>query len=84
MYHYLSKLVYGYGFGVTYGLSIYTLLIYNNYNNKSYIGYLERFSDKRIVGISLSTFLFGCYIGYKSEPSLVCLIPYKLLKHKIS
>jgi len=74
MYHYLSKIAYGYGCGLTSGFSLFTLLIYSDLENQLY---WNRIFNRKILSASITAFSIGCYMGFNSNPHVNCLIPYK-------
>jgi len=78
MYHYLSKIVYSYGYGLTSGFSTYSLLCYCNIGNEPY---WERIFNGKIISTSVAAFTLGCYLGFRSNPKLKCLIPYQYVIH---
>lgn len=77
MYHYLSKIFYSYGFGLTSGISTYSLLCYSNLEDQAY---WERIFNGKIISAGLAAFTLGCYIGFHSKPQFKCLIPYQYFK----
>lgn len=77
MYHYLSKIFYSYGFGLTSGISTYSLLCYSNLEDQSY---WERIFNGKIISSALAAFTLGCYIGFNRKTQFKCLIPYQYFK----
>lgn len=78
MYHYLSKIFYSYGYGLTSGISTYSLLIYSDFEKQFY---WDRIFNVKILSSAIAAFTFGCYIGFNSDPQFKCLIPYQYFKH---
>ena len=77
MYHYLSKIIFSYGCGLTSGISLYSLLIYSDLEKQFY---WDRIFNGKILSASLSAFSVGCYIGFNSDPQFKCMIPYQYFK----
>ena len=77
MYHYLSKIIFSYGCGLTSGISTYSLLCYSNLENQLY---WERIFNGKIISAALSAFSIGCFIGFRSNKEFKCLIPYQYFK----
>ena len=74
MYHYFSRIMYSYGVGITSGISIYSLLVFNNFEKQLY---WDSIFNSKIISASITAFSIGCYMGFNSNPHFNCLIPYK-------
>jgi len=77
MYHFISKIFYSYGFGLTSGISTYSLLCYCNFEDEFY---WNRIFNGKILSSAIAAFSFGCYIGFNSDPQFKCMIPYQYFK----